>query len=197
MSDIKVTVLRINTLLKAGCFKGKPFQQGSFNGVAELIKKTKEEDDDEYTIPVVMDADGNDGTETIINDKFPFQLYHRVLEVGGAEAEIEDTFGDGDNKSVIFEMALIIFADRFDTELDADDYITSLLLDIPRTIKATDVTGSQFSKCEITFNETITDASAVLTQEYLNSEGLKQSYIALSFGYEVKFTYTKGCFVLC
>jgi len=200
MSDIKETINYINSLLTAstGSFAGKPFQKGTFNGIAEQHKKTAEEEEDEYLIPMIMDSDSTDGTEVVIDDTYPFQLYHRIVGQKSEDATNEDTFGDGDEKSIIFEMVLIIFADRFNTALDADEYITALMLDIPKTIKASQVTSSQFSKCEITFTDTITNVDEVLSQEY-GSKGfeIKQSYVALSFGYELKLTYSKGCFTLC
>lgn len=206
MSDIKNIALYTNTLFVApasgndpgGHFQGKPFQKGQFLGVAELVKKDTGDDETGYTVPKVMDADGNDGTNVIINDTYPFQLYHRVVGTSSEDADNSDTFGDGDEKNIIFEMVLIIFSDRFSTEIDAEAYITALMLDFPRTIKASQVASSQFSKCEITFNDTITNKNEVLTQEYGRDDlGVKQSYIALSFGYSVKLTYSKECFTLC
>ena len=198
MSELKNIVDYINTVLKSGSFKGKPFQKGSFNGVAELVKKTDSDEKKRYTIPIVSNEKGDGGNEVIINDKFPFQLYHRCTDVDVEEAENEDTFGDGEEKKVIFEMVLIIFADRFVTEIDVEDYITALMLDFPRTIKAILVNGSQFLKCEIDFTDTNKNTQEVLTQEYGRDDlDIRQSYIGLSFGYQIELTYRKGCFTLC
>lgn len=210
MSDIRTIATYINTLLTqkgdasaspvviAGQFAGKPFQQGLFNGVAELIKKSSDESENEYTVPIIPNANGDGGTRVGINDKYPFQLYHRITDQTQAEAENDDTFGDGNDKSIIFEMAIIIFNDRFNNQLQSEDIITALMLDIPRTINATQITGSQFSKCEINFTETNTNTNDVLNQEFGQDDfEIKQSYFALSFGYEVKLSYTKECFSLC
>lgn len=198
MSDIKDIALHINTLLKAGSFAGKPFQNGRFSGIAELVKKTDEDADNTYTMPIVMDADGEDGTEVSINDKYPFELYHRIKGQEVSDAENEDTFGDGNDKLITFTMALVVFSDRFNTQLDASEYVTALMLDIPRTLQATNITGSQWNKCEITIKEANTDKADVLAEEYgQDSFDIKQSYIALSQEYEVKLTYSKGCYTLC
>lgn len=206
MSDIKNIALFLNTEMTetasgtnpGGHFQGKPFQRGKFYGIAELVKKDTGDDATNYTIPKVMDANGNDGTNVIINDTHPFQLYHRIVGTSSEDADNSDSFGDGNEKNVTFEMVLILFSDRFKTEIDAEDYITALMLDIPRTIKASQIASSQFSKCEITFNDTITNKSEVFNQEYGRDDfNVKQSYVALSFGYSVSLTYSKECFTLC
>lgn len=206
MSDIKKIAEHLNELLAkpaagsnpGGNFQGKIFQKGKFYGIAELVAKKTGNEETSYTIPKVMDSNANDGVDVTINDSFPFQLYHRVISQKSSEAENVDTFGDGDEKNITFEMVLIIFSDRFNTEIDADAYITALMLDFPKTIKASQITGSQFSKCEITFTDTLTNKSEVLSQEYNKEElDVKQSYVCLSFGYEVVLTYGKGCFTLC
>lgn len=206
MSDIKSIATYINTLLvkptagsvPGGQFEGKPFQKGQFYGVAELVKKETGQKETSYTVPKIMDANGNDGTNVIINDTYPFQLYHRIVSQSSEDAENVDTFGDGNDKNIIFDMVLIIFSDRFNTEIDAESYVTALMLDFPRTIRASLIASSQFSKCEINFTETITNKSEVLSQEYGQEDPkIKQSYVCLSFGYEVKLTYNKECFTLC
>ena len=206
MSDIKTIAEYLNTLFQqktvgtvpGGQFQGKIFQKGQFLGVAELIKKNTGIKEDDYTVPKIMDANGNDGINIIINDTYPFQLYHRIIGQKSEDAENVDTFGDGDEKNITFEMVLIILSDRFSTKIDADAYITALMLNIPRTIKASNIAGSQFSKCEINFTETLTNKSDVLNQEYGKDDvDVKQSYVCLSFGYEVSLTYSKECFTLC
>ena len=205
MSDIKTIATYINSLLVAptvgtvpgGLFQGKPFQKGQFFGVADLVKKETGTDEDDYTVPKVMDANGNDGTDVIINDTYPFQLYHRILDTSSEDANDLDSFGDGNNKNIIFEMVLIILSDKFNTEIDAESYITALMLDFPRTINSSNIAGSQFSKCEITFTDSNTNKSEVLNQEYGNNADVKQSYVCLSFGYQVTLTYDKECFTLC
>lgn len=198
MSEIKSVVNYINTTLQANSFSGKPFQKGRFSGVAELVKKVTGDDDTALTIPILLDDDGDSGTEISINDKYPFELYHRILSQTTAEAENEDTFGDGDNKIITFDMALILFADRFNIEIEASEYLTALMLDIPRTINATSVTGSQWSKCEITLTDNNTVKSEVLAQEFGRDDfNVPQNYVVLQFGYEVQLTYEAGCFTLC
>jgi len=198
MSQIKSVVSYINTTLQANSFAGKPFQKGRFSGVAELVKKVTGDDETSFTIPVLLDDDGDSGTEISINDKYPFEIYHRIKNQTTGEAENEDTFGDGDNKIITFDMVLILFSDRFINEIEASEYLTALMLDIPRTINATNVTGSQWSKCEINLTDNNLDKSDVLAQEYGRDDfNIPQNYIALQFGYEVQLTFEAGCFTLC
>jgi len=81
MSDIKRIAEYLNTLFQqktvgavpGGQFQGKVFQKGQFLGVAELVKKNTGVKEDDYTVPKIMNTDGNDGINVIINDTFPFQ----------------------------------------------------------------------------------------------------------------------------
>lgn len=198
MSDIKLIANYLNTTLQAGAFKGAIFKRGKFYGIVDYVLKTNEEPDNEYLIPLVLDTDGIDGQEVIINDTYPFQLYHKINSQKTEDAEKEDTFGDGIEKSVIFEMSLIIFADRFITSLDANDFITSLMLSLPKILKPSLIIGSQFNKCEITTKDCSSNVKEILTEEYGGKDfNIKQSYVALKFNYDVRLTYTDGCYTLC
>lgn len=206
MSDIKNIATYINSLLTesaagsnpGGHFQGKPFQKGKFSGVAELIKKNTGDDETSYTIPIIENDKGTDGTEVTIDDIYPFQLYHRIKGIETSDADISDSFGNGSEKLITFDMVLIVFSDKRQNEIDASEYITALTLDFPKTINSSNVTGSQFSKCEINLTETIIDKSEVLNQEYNRDDlDVKQSYVCISFGYEVQLTYDDECFTLC
>ena len=198
MSDIKLIVNYINTQLQTNSFVGKPFQKGRFSGLAELVKKTGDEETNEFTTPIILDDTGADGTGVTINDKFPFELYHRITGQKTEDLESEENFGDGVEKLLTFEMALILFADRSIMEIEASEFITALSLDIPTNIKATSLSGAQFNNCSIIFDEINTNQSEVLTQEYGRKDlNIKQSYVTISFNYKIELIYAKGCFELC
>lgn len=198
MSDIKNITLYLNDKFKAGSFQGKPFQKGNFSGIADLVERTDEDKDLVYSVPVILSADGEEGTDVVINDRLGFQLYHRIIKQKTEDAENEDTFGDGNDKSITFEMVVIILSDKFTNQINASEYITALILEIPRTINPTLITGSQFNKCEITVKDAITNTKEVIEQEYKRDDyNIKQSYVALSLEYEVKLNYSAGCFTLC
>lgn len=199
MSDISMIIDHINSQLTSstGLFKGKPFQKGLFNGLCKQIDRIEGEITEKQIIKF-DDETGVDSTGINIDDKYSFQLYHRVKDMNVDDEKVDEYFGDdGEQKIVIFEVALIGFVDKLNVQISREDVLTGLALSIPTAIKPSSITGSQFSQCEIKSEDVVIDSEEVFEQEYGKEKSVPQNFYIFEYVYEVKLNYTKKCFTLC
>jgi len=75
MPKVNEIISLYNEKLKAGAFSGHVFQQGEFYGLATPYLK------DERMEIAVVGLDG-ETKDVSIDDTYPFQMYHRILNVG-------------------------------------------------------------------------------------------------------------------
>lgn len=199
MSDISAICDLINTQFTnaTGQLKGKPFQKGLFNGLCKQVDRVVGETLEKQII-LYTDVNGTKATGIYVDDLYPFQLYHRILDQNIEDSEIEDFYGDDIlQKIVTFEMALVCIVDKFNVELNSEDVITAVGLNMPNNIKPSAITGSQFSQCEITTTNVETNSSTVFSDEYGRNKQIPQQFYLFKIEYTVKLHYTKSCFTLC
>jgi len=197
MSDLSNIVDKINISFKAGNFAGKPFQKGLFTGMTKQVDRIVDEKVQKMII-LYDDTSGKNATEIVPDDKYPFQLYHRLKGQEISNEQTEEFYGDEDQqKMVTFTMGLVVFADKFNLELTEEELVTALALDFPANIKPSTIPSSQFSDCEINLGKVESDTAKVFTTEYGKDTPIAQQYVFLSFEYEVIITYSKQCFTLC
>jgi len=197
MSDLSKVVDYINTQFKAGNFKGKPFQKGLFNGLVKQVDRNSGDNKQKMIIDY-NDAEGKNATEIVPNDIYPFQLYHRYKSQEVDNEQTEEFYGDDDEQKIVtFTLGLVVFADKFNLELEQDELVVALSLDFPANVKPSKITSPQFSDCGITLGKVESDSRTVFSNEYGKDKSIPQEFIFLSFEYEVKLTYSKQCFTLC
>ena len=115
-------VAQINTDLKGGQFDSKKFQKGRFSGIAELVGRKEE------TVPAIIDNDGNE-TILVINDIYPFEVYHR--HTGSTVQEVEGNFGDLVYRQETAQMLMVVIGDRKRLKMTKEEIITGILLGMP------------------------------------------------------------------
>jgi hypothetical protein len=199
MSDISLVVDYINTQLtnSTGLFKGKPFQKGLFNGLCKQIDR-ENGDAIEKQIIKFDDAKGINSTGIYLDDKYPFQIYHRVKSMSINDESVSDFYGDdGEQKIVTFEVALIGFVDKFNVQINMEEVVTGLAVNLPNEIKPSSITSSQFSKCEIKSTDVVIDTNDVFSQEYGEDKSVPQNFYIFEYVYEVSLNYNKNCYTLC
>ena len=199
MSDISLIADYLNTKLQAstGYFNGKAFQKGKFTGLCKQISRVLPDSTVEKQIILYDDVNGKEGTGVYPDDKYPFQLYHRIKEISPSDEQNDEFFGDGTDKILIFEMGLIVISDKFNVELSQEQLITGLSLDLPINIKPSAIVSSQFSDCEIKIGDVDTESSSVFNTEYGKAGELPQQFIMFALTYEIRLIYSKACYDLC
>ena len=115
-------VAQINTDLKGGQFDSKKFQKGRFSGIAELVGRKEE------TVPAIIDNNGNE-TILVINDIYPFEVYHR--HTGSTVQEVEENFGDLVYRQETAQMIMVVIGDRKRLKMTKEEIITGILLGMP------------------------------------------------------------------
>ena len=125
MAKLAQIVTQINADLQGGQFSSKKFQKGRFSGIAELV--TKVDGDTNQTVPVIYDNAGNE-TILIVNDKYPFELYHRHT---GSTVEAVDSFeqwGDRVIRKESAQLITVIIGDRRRLTVTKEEIITGNML---------------------------------------------------------------------
>lgn len=181
----------INTVLKEGQFKASRFRKGRFSGIAEQ-QKTEE---GEYK-PGICNHYG-DVEYVGIDDTYPFQIYHRVIQPNAAE-NIEQEFGD--NKAIIetTNMLMIVIGDRNRLQLTAEDIKTGIAAALPLELPDTQLNILGLQQANIlpgNFNWNRFDV-------YRNEFNIRESFfntntIIFSFSYQIETVYNQSCFTLC
>lgn len=182
-------VAQINTDLKGGQFDSKKFQKGRFSGIAELVGRKEE------TVPAIIDNNGNE-TILVINDIYPFEVYHR--HTGSNVQEVEGNFGDLVYRQETAQMLMVIIGDRKRLKMTKEEIITGILLGMPLEFGSTFLNTNSLDNANITpgdFNLSKVDA---WNGEY-NTEKvkLKPETIFFTLTYTIETRAKVDCIEIC
>lgn len=195
MSKITEIVNIINSTLQGGTLASKRFQKGEFNSLAELMTKV---DTDTTTIyPAIIDNNG-EGTEVMLNDAYPFQIYHRITGIETIDNDGDD-FGDGDTVVEQTNLKMIVFCNRRIMQFQIDDIITAINVGFPVSLSKTDLAtlGSFFSQTDIEIDDIDIDKQRVWNTEFSSDNPLPPFYYVFAVNYNVQSHIMAGCFDLC
>lgn len=187
MKEHEIVTLLNNSLRLQ--FAAKRFQKGSFDGIAELVKR------DEETTPCIVSNNG-DITKLVIDDTKPFQVYHRTLK-----AEFENSkedFGDRRSISHSASMLMIVIGDRNRLQLTKEDLIAGVTAGWLLVLPKSSLNTLDIKSCDIVPGSFNTDRESVYKGEYANAVfSLKPNYIMFSFSYQIVTQVDQACFTLC
>ena len=186
----------INEALEANVFNTSRFAGGKYYTIAELVKEKSKDND--ISRPCVLDNDG-EGTPVSIDDTWPLQIYHRVINLDYEPQTIEN-YGDPTNYiKEIATMALVFMSDRFRTEMRGEELMALIAANIPATLTQTTLTSLGLNTVQIYANgQAIIDNETVYNREYnLPHYSLKLNSIMYSLNYTIETVYSKKCFTAC
>jgi len=193
LSKIADIVTLINNNFQSTTLNSKRFQQGEFKGLAELV--TIQEGDKQRTCPLILDNNG-EGTEVMLNDSFPFQIYHRITEIEPSET---DEYGDGVQIKENTNLKLVCFANKRQMQFELDDLITAInvgfLVHLSDAQLAT--LGNWFSNVDIEINSIDIDKNKVWGNEFSDENLLPTYYQCFAVNYSVQSDINTECFELC
>lgn len=186
-------VAQINTGLKAVQFKAKTFQKGRFSGIAELI--TKVDGDHRQTMPGLVDNNGT-VTNLSINDRYPFELYHR--HTGSTFTEPEDNFGDFMLRGETANMLMVVAGDRKRLKLTSEEIITGISLGLSLELGSAFLITNLLDSAFITPGEVNLDKEDIWNAEYNTSEvRVKPETILLTIAYAIETKTKFDCINIC
>ncbi len=188
-------VTQINTDLKSVQFAAKRFQKGRFSEIAELI--IKKDDDQRQTVPAIID---NDGTETIliIDDAFPFELYHRHIGSVVAPVDEEFQFGDRVLRQETAQMIMVVIADRKRIELTKEEIITGIMLGMPLELGSTFLNTNSLDNATIIPGDFNLNKEDAWNTEYNTSDVLlKPETIFFTMDYTIETRAKFNCITIC
>lgn len=188
-------VAQINIDLKTVQFASKRFQKGRFSGIAELIVKVDGEQ--RQTVPAIIDNNGQE-TILIINDKFPFELYHRHISSTVETVDEDEQFGDLVLRQETAQMVMVVLGNRKELKLTKEELITGIMLGMPLEFGQGFLTANSLDNASIIPGTQNLDKEAAWTAEY-NTENvkLKPETIFFTFEYEIQTRVNVGCVVIC
>ncbi|PCJ57922.1 MAG: hypothetical protein COA65_08665 [Rhodospirillaceae bacterium] len=192
MAKLHQIVTEINTRLTAGQFDSKRFQKGRVSGIAELI--TKLDDEKRQTVPAVVDNTG-DTTILMIDDSYPFEIYHRHLS--STVPEVEQDFGDRDVREETANMLLVVMGDRNRLKLNKEEIITGISLGMPNELGQTFLISNSLVGINIIQGEFNLNKEEVWTSEFNTEVMVKPSDILLSFNYQIVTKTWTSCIEIC
>lgn len=180
-----------NTNLKGSQFKSLRFQKGRFSGIAEQFKT----EEGEYK-PGICNNHG-DVEYVGIDDTYPFQIYHRVIQPNAA-INIEQEFGDRKAIKETTNMLMVVIGDRNRLQLTAEDIKTGIAAALPLELPDNQLNILGLQQANIlpgNFNWNRYDV-------YRNEFNIKESFfntntIIFSFSYQIETVYDQTCFTLC
>ncbi|KKN74674.1 hypothetical protein LCGC14_0388760 [marine sediment metagenome] len=188
-------VAQINIDLKTVQLSSKRFQKGRFSGIAELI--TKVDGDTRQTVPAIID---NNGNETIlsIDEKYPFQLYHRHIASTVEEVDPSEQFGDLVFRQETAQMLMVVTGDRKRLKLTKEEIITGIMLGMPLELGSSFLTANSLDNASIIPGDQNLDREDAWNTEY-NTEfvRLKPEMIFFTFSYAIQTRVKFDCIEIC
>ena len=194
MAKLHQIVSQINTDLTqaGGQFGSKKFQKGRFSGIAELI--TKVDKDQRQTFPAIVDNSG-DTTKLMMDDSYPFELYHRHLS--STVTETEKDFGDSVLREETANMMMIVMGDRQRLKLTKEDIITGINLGMPVELGQAFLTANSLVGANIVQSDFNLNREEVWNSEFNIEVGIKPNSILFSLNYSVVTKTWTTCIEIC
>ena len=194
MAKLHQIISQINTDLTqaGGQFDSKKFQKGRFSGIAELI--TKVDKDQRQTFPAIVDNSG-DTTKLMMDDSYPFELYHRHLS--STVTEVEEDFGDRVLREETANMLMIVMGDRQRLKLTKEDIITGINLGMPVELGQTFLTANSLVGVNIIQGDFNLNKEEVWNSEFNTEVGIKPNSILFSLNYSVVIKTWTTCIEIC
>lgn len=188
----------INTSLKQNVLNTSRFQGGRYYSVADLIKTVDKDKNNETWYPALIDDQG-EGQSVVVNDNYPLQIYHRILNLNNELIDIEN-FGDENQKlKETAQMTMIIISDRNIIQMRGEDLIALIAVNIPGKLQKSDLQFLNLNSVDMFANgEAIIDNEIVYKREYNTGEYLlKSNSVMYSLAYTIISIFDKKCFPNC
>lgn len=188
-------VKQINTDLTSGQFSSKRFQKGRFSAIAELVVKV--DGDQRQTLPTITDTSGNEVILTI-DDKYPFQLYHRHTGSTVEPADTEEQFGNRRARKETAQMLMVVIGDRKRLKLTKEEIITGIMLGMPLELGSTFLTNNSLDSVNIVPGDFNLSREDAWNTEY-NTEQvrIKPDMIFFTMAYTIETQAKVGCINIC
>tara|TARA_Y100000310_G_C20431831_1_gene691850 strand:+ start:83 stop:655 length:573 start_codon:yes stop_codon:yes gene_type:complete len=182
-------VTQINTDLKSGQFDSKKFQKGRFSGIAELIGRKTE------TVPAIIDNNGNE-TVLVINDIYPFEVYHR--HTGSNVQEVEGNFGDLVYRQETAQMLMVVIGDRKRLKMTKEEIISGILLGMPLELGSAFLTANSLDNVNIILGDFNLSKEDAWNAEYsTETVKLKPETIFFTLSYNIETRAKIDCIDIC
>ena len=177
MPKVNEIISIYNEKLKAGAFSGHVFQQGEFYGLATPYLK------DERMEIAVVGLDG-ETKDVSIDDTYPFQMYHRILNVGYVAG----------TTTTNYNMVAVVYANKKRLRKQESDLAFMIKSEMEKRFTPTDVGTSGISAVASYFTAANFDSNQVFKQEY-KADGLIQDpeKIYFSLSYTLSIDASAGC----
>jgi len=195
MARIHDIVSLINTSLQDFQFADRRFQRGKWYGIVERIML--KDGDSAQMVPSILDYKGR-AQKIIVNDSYPFMLYHRVISQTGARGVAKDDFGDMVNVTMGYDMRMVMIADREIIKLTKEDLIAGIIAGMPANISSASVSQWGLKSASIDAGLIVRDDSQVYAEEYALAENmLTTRHIMVAINYRVTTSFYQNCFKIC
>ena len=182
-------VTQINTDLKSGQFDSKKFQKGRFSGIAELLGRKTE------TVPAIIDNNGNE-TVLVINDIYPFEVYHR--HTGSNVQEVEGNFGDLVYRQETAQMLMVVIGDRKRLKMTKEEIISGILLGMPLELGSAFLTANSLDNVNIILGDFNLSKEDAWNAEYsTETVKLKPETIFFTLSYNIETRAKIDCIDIC
>lgn len=194
MAKLHQIIAQINTDLTqaGGQFDSKRFQKGRFSGIAELITKVDKEV--RQTFPAIVENNG-DVTKLMMDDSFPFELYHRHLT--STATEVEQDFGDRVLREETANMFMIVMGDRNRLKLTKEDIITGINLGMPVELGQAFLTANSLVGANVVQGDFNLNKEEVWNSEFNTEVMVKPNNILFSLNYSVVTKTWTTCIEIC
>ena len=173
----------------------KKFQKGRFSGIAELV--TKVDGDTRQTVPVIIANAGNE-TILIVNDKYPFELYHRHIGSTVETVDNSEQWGDRVLRKEVANMLMVIIGDRKRLKLTKEEIITGIMLGMPLELGSSFLTTNSLDNVNIIPGDFNLDKEDAWNSEYSTEEVLvKPEMIFFTMAYAIETQAKFDCIDIC
>lgn len=185
----------INDCLKAGSLKDKKFQPGSYNCLASVVARKKDDGSLEL-LPAIADADGN-YQPVQPDDRFNLIIYHKTISNAYSYVK-NDSYGDGYLIKSTTENNLIAWIDSRKTFVAKDQFETLIIAGFPQIITKEMKMQLMIQSCIITPISSNMDILSVFRAEYQNCDFFLKPYHGLfAVRYRIEITFNQACLDTC
>ena len=192
MPRLDSTVSLINQYLASGKLNRRSFQSSQMYGLIKLATVFPSSGPS-VTQPVGFTKQGNE-TDAFIDDKYPFQSYHRVLGLDYSFTNVQQ-FGNGlSHIKETARMTMVCFADPKRIDLTQEDLVFLVCSGFPTTFSKSQLGSTKISKVDISPGSANIDSQKVLQGEYQGSyPKLPPQSIYFSLNYTIEMTVGRDC----
>lgn len=145
-------------------------------------------------MPLLVSDSGN-RSYTGFDEKYPIQIYHRVLD--SSSEETDSGYGEGNYEiQETTQLIMVVTNKRQETKTKGVDLARYIKAGFPSTLTATEINTTGIDQVLITTGQTNFNKEDIISEEYVSLKAIPAEYEIFTITYQVVMIINKNCLAL-